>query len=374
MHGTLLALTAILAPAPPAAATPAPTVYRVAARCDAKPRCFPRIQAALDAAAADQSPGWIVIAIGRGVFREKPVVRRDRLRITGAGAGRTRIVFDAVAQTAGRYDAANWGTAGSATLTIRASDVVVQDLTIENDFDYLANDARDPNDPARIGNAQAVALMLDSGSDRLVFDRVSVIGYQDSFFTRGRRAWFRGGLIAGNIDFIFGSGMLLIEGSEIRSRRRAAPLAPDGFASFVTAPSTPVAQPIGIVAYRARLTREAGVADGSVALGRPWHPTTRFADGRYADPDAIGQAIFLDCAMDAHIHPQHWTSMAGTARDGSKTALFRPEDSRFFEQGSTGPGARRTPLDIRWRGAGTIDAIRARFFEGWAPPADRPAG
>lgn len=361
----LWAATALLASGSGAAAAPAEQVYQVAQECGGKARCFTHVQAALDAAAEDRSPGWITIVIGPGSFREKPVVRRDRLHIRGAGADKTRIVFNAVAQTAGHYDPANWGTAGSATLTIRARDVDVSDLTVENDFDYLANDALPEGDPRKLGAAQAVALLLDTDSDRVQFDRVSVLGYQDTLFTRGHRAWFHHGLIAGNIDFIFGNGMLLIEDSEIRSRPRAGATPPDGFASFITAPSTPLAQPIGIVLYRSHLTREAGVADGSVALGRPWHPTTRFADGRYADPNAVGQAVFLDCTMDAHIHPAHWTSMAGTARDGTKTALFHPEDSRFAEAGSTGPGARNTPLAIRWKTPPTIAAVRAVLFDQW---------
>ncbi|WP_010545676.1 pectinesterase family protein [Sphingomonas elodea] len=345
-----------------AAASPA---YQVSTRCGTTPRCFPTLQGALDAAAGDRSTSWTSITIAPGTYREKPVVRRDRVRITGAGADRTRIVFGAVAETAGRYDPAQWGTPGSATLTIHASDVTVRGLTIENDFDYLANDALAAGDSKKVGASQGVALLLDTDSDRVAFDGVSLLGYQDTLFTRGRRAWFRRGLIAGNVDFIFGSGMLLIEDSEIRSRRRAQPTPPGEYASFITAPSTPLSQPIGIVIHRSRLTREAGVADGSVALGRPWHPTTRFPDGRYADPQAVGQASFLDCTMDAHIHPDHWTSMAGTARDGTKTAIFRPEESRFSESGSTGPGARRNPQAIRWTAALPIAAVRARLFEGW---------
>ncbi len=348
-----------------AAAADVPS-YQVSTTCGERPRCFASVQAALDAAAEDRSATWITIAIDPGTYREKPVVRRDRVRITGAGASRTRIVFNAVAQTAGRYDPANWGTPGSATLTIAASEVTVRGLTVENDFDYLENDALPEGDPKKIGASQGVALLLDTGSDRVTFDGVSLLGYQDTLFTRGRRAWFRDGLIAGNVDFIFGSGMLLIEGSEIRSRRRAAPTPPGDFASFITAPSTPLSQPIGIVIHRSRLTREKGVADGSIALGRPWHPTTRFADGRYADPNAVGQASFLDCWMDRHIHPARWTSMAGTARDGTKTAIFRAEDARFSEAGSRGPGAGASTAEF-WNGNRTIGTVRAGFFDGWSP-------
>ena len=42
--------------------------------------------------------------------------------------------------------------------------------------------------------------------------------------------------------------------------------------------------------------------------------------------------------MDAHITTDGWYSMGGTAKDGTKVP-FLPEDTRFFEYKSLGPGA-----------------------------------
>lgn len=341
--------------------------YQVRSSCQGHARCFTRVQAALDAAERDLSPGWVRIRIAPGEYREKLILRRNRLRLIGAGAQRTRLHFDAVAEHSGHYDRDGWGTAGSATLTITAQDVNISNLSVENRFDYPANRALSTNDPGKISASQALAVQLDSDSDRIVFDHVSLLGYHDTFFTRGKRALFRNGLIAGNVDFIFGSGMLLIEDSIIRSRPRDRGKGAEGFEGFITAPSTPIGQAIGIVIYRSRLTREDGVPDGSVALGRPWHPTKSFADGRYADPDAIGQASFIDCIMQAHIHPDGWTSMAGTAPDGSKTRIFTPQDSRFHEAGSTGPGSRRRGNDRTWSDRATIAEVRKIIFAEWTP-------
>ena len=345
-----------------AVASPAADTYAVARDCtrSALP-CYTSVQLALNAAERDQSERWIEIRVMPGDYEEKPVIRRNRIKIVGAGRNVSRLHFGAVAQTSGRYHRANWGTPGSATLTINAAEVRISDLTIENTFDYLANDALADSDEGKIANPQAVALLLDVASDSVAISDAAILGYQDTLFTNGGRAWIARSLISGNIDFIFGNAQLLIEDSEIRTRKRAAKILPGEFHSFIAAPSTPLSQSTGLVIYRSRLTREPGVPDASVALARPWHPTKRFADGRYADPEAVGHALFIECHMDAHIHPDHWAPMNGTSRDGTMGTVFHPQDARFAERGSTGPGAASKPIGMTWRDARSLQEIRQEF-------------
>ncbi|QSR19802.1 pectinesterase family protein [Novosphingobium sp. KA1] len=361
----LLTLSLACAFALPAMAATPPSELTVKPDCKgSKPPCYTSIGSALEAAARDDSGRWITIRVAAGDYAEKPVITRDRIRLIGAGREATRVHFGAVAQTARAYHRNGWGTPGSATLTINAREIAVRDLTIENTYDYLANDRLPEGAEARIANPQAAALLLDIDSDRVRFDRVALLGYQDTVFANGGRALIRESLIAGNVDFIFGNGQLLIEDSEVRTRIRAAPYTPGEFQSFVAAPSTPLSQAHGLVFYRSRLTREAGVPDHAVALARPWHPTTRFADGRYADPQAVGQALFIDCFLDRHIHPDHWTEMNGTARDGTMTQVFRAQDSRFAETGSTGPGAPAHAIGMTWVSPHAIAAIRRDIMAG----------
>lgn len=334
----------------------------VSKRCAARPRCYPAVQAAVDAAEA-AAPGPLLIKIGPGQFEERVRIARDGLVLAGAGTGKTRIFHALAAEHAGRFYVGNWGTPGSATLMVAARGVVLRDLTIENTFDYLSNDARPDTDAAKIGNSQAVALLLDTSSDRVLAERVHLLGYQDTLFAKGQRAVIRNSLIAGNVDFIFGAGKLLIEDSELRTRNRARREQP--FDSFLLAPSTQLDSPVGILVLRSRLTREVGVPDASVALARPWHPTTTFADGRYADPKAVGMAVFANCFMDAHIHPDHWSSMPGTARDGTKTAIFQPQDARFFETGSRGPGAASRDIGMHWAPPKSVTELRTLIADGW---------
>ncbi|UTF59458.1 pectinesterase family protein [Gilvimarinus sp. DA14] len=283
--------------------------------------------------------GHSQIAVAPGDYYEKLTINRDQVTLAGLGEKPPRIFFDAYAGMAGVYHRDDWGTPGSATVTINAVGVRLHNLHIENSFDFLANDALDKEDPSRVRHAQAAALLLDIDSDLTVVTDSVIDGYQDTVFADGGRSYFYNSQISGNVDFIFGDGLAVFDQCEIISRKRGKAFKSGDIQGHISAPSTNISQPYGLVFINSRLTREDGVPDNSVSLGRPWHPTTTFADGRYADPDAIGSAVYLDTWMDAHIRKEGWASMNGTARDGTKSRVFTPAESRFYELNSGGPGA-----------------------------------
>ncbi|HCS64244.1 MAG TPA: pectin esterase [Cellvibrio sp.] len=294
---------------------------------------FATIKSALDAAPANSlKPYKIYVAAGN--YYEKLTITKRNIQLLGAGAQVTRIYFDAYAGLT-YAEGKTWGTPGSATVTIRAADIQLHQLTIENSFDFLSNDALANEDAKRVANTQAVALFLDTGSDRVLVRDARLLGYQDTLFVNAGRSWFDKSFIAGNVDYIFGNGNALFTNSEIHTLGRGKPNNPHG---YLVAPSTQIADEFGLTFIDCKLTRAESVPDNSVPLGRPWHPTTQFADGRYADPNAIGKAVFINTWMDSHITLDGWYSMNGTAKDGTKIP-FLPGDSRFFEFNSSGPGA-----------------------------------
>ena len=298
---------------------------------------FTSIQAALDSAPNNSiKPYRIFIASGN--YYEKIVIAKPNIHLIGENKNNTRLHYDAYAgqqsTDIGATKGQIWGTSGSGTLIIRAADIQLHHITIENSFDFIGNDALADNDPNRVANTQAVALHLDNGSDRFLARHVRLLGNQDTLFVNAGRSWFDRVFIAGNIDFIFGRGNALFTQSEIHTTGRGKPANPH---AFLAAPSTNIADEFGLTFIDCTLTRAASVPDNSVPLGRPWHPTTQFADGRYADPNAIGKAVFINSWMDAHITTDGWYSMGGTAKDGNKI-VFMPEDARFFEFNSHGPG------------------------------------
>jgi pectinesterase len=330
------------------------------------PKVFATISEAIDFAPNEATNPWR-IGIREGRYYEKIEITKPNIHLIGLSRSRTFLTYDAYAGQRRPRSTSTWTTFGCATLIVRAPGFHARNFTIENGFDYLSNDAKSPSDPSYTNAPQAVALMLAKGSDRAYVKNVSIVGYQDTLFVDAGRSMFTGCSISGNVDFIFGAGQAYFDQCEIVSRTRRKPsVSPHG---YVTAPSTQIADPYGLVFSRCRLVRESTlVPQQSHALGRPWHPAVNFPDGRYADPNAIGSCAFLNCFMDDHIHPAGWWSMTGLQKSGPQRTVFLPEDSRFFEYRSYGPGA-TVASHIR-RQLSDPEAARytpARVLSGWAP-------
>lgn len=301
------------------------------------------------------------ILIGRGRWREKLRIDKPNIHLIGAHRADSVLCFDAAAGMR-RPDGQVWGTWGCASVIVRAPGFRAENLRIENDFDYLGN-LREPKFEAIGPNgAQAVALMLDTGSERAMLERVDIIGHQDTLFVNAGGSLFRNCRISGSVDFVFGAGQAFLEDCELLSRYRPGKQRQ----GYIAVPSTPATQSAGLVFSHCRLLREPEIPDASVALGRAWRPGRKFADGQYGDPAAIGSAVYLDCWMDAHIDPIGWDAMAYTARSGERV-LLQPEQARLFEYNSSGPGAHRTPTRRQLDSLAQLNYTRERMFGDWRP-------
>lgn len=309
---------------------------------------FTSVAAAIAAAPAESARAWR-IRIGEGVWQEKLLVKRPAIHLVGVGRGRTILSFGAASGLT-RPDGGSYGTYGSASLTVEAADFQASGLTVRNDFDYIGNLGNQ-----MINGAQAVALALGPGADRSILRDLEILGHQDSFYLRSGRALVENCLITGSVDFIFGGAAALIRHSEIRSRLRPG----ETVQGFVAAPSTPESQPVGLVFRSCRLTRETGLPDGSVYLGRPWR-----AGGNM---QLLGACTYLDCWMDAHIHPEGWTSMGYTGPDRTRRQLT-PAEARLFEHRSEGPGVGPASTTRRFLATGDLAGFTDTSIWGdWRP-------
>ncbi|GID98598.1 pectinesterase family protein [Amorphoplanes digitatis] len=302
------------------------------------------VQAAVDAVPPGTGTRF-TIDIRPGVYAGQVIVPADKpnilLRGRGADPGRVVITDDRASGTP-RPDGGTWGTSGSASVTVDAADFTATNLTFANSFDEAAH----PEITAR----QAVALL--SRADRLVFDNVRFLGNQDTLYLNSpaaavpSRIYLHRCYVEGDVDFVFGRGTAVFDRCRIHSLTRGS-TTNNG---YVTAPSTSVTNPYGLLFAGCAFTSDAPPA--SVYLGRPWHPSQ--------DPNAIGQTVIRDSVLGAHIGPAPWTDFG--------TWPWR--DARFAEYHNRGPGALVTPDRPQLTDEQSEDYRPAAYLagtDGWSP-------
>ncbi|MEU7979864.1 pectinesterase family protein [Micromonospora sp. NPDC049081] len=300
---------------PPTGPTPTPTGPAEGSSVVARDGSgdFTSVQAAVDAVPVGNASRY-TITIRPGTYRETVTVPAAKPYVSFVGStGDARdvvIVYDNASGTP-KPGGGTYGTSGSASVTIDGNDFTARHLTFANDFDEAAHD---------YSAEQAVAVL--TRADRLVFDDVRFLGNQDTLYHNSAsvdavgRAYFRDCYVEGDVDFVFGRGTGVFDRCEIRSLSRGS----TSNNGYVTAPSTMIGNPYGLLFTDCTLTTDSAAAQ-SVHLGRPWHPS--------GDVNAIGQVVFRDSVLGAHVKDSPWSDMSG----------FSWRDARFFEYRNDGPGS-----------------------------------
>jgi pectinesterase len=250
---------------------------------------FRTVQAAIDAV-PNQSAVPVIIQLKKGTYHEKVVVStlKTHLVLRGDDAASTVITYS-------DHSGANGiSTPTSYSVLVQANDFTAENVTFENAAGYTAG--------------QAVALHVEG--DRAIFRHCRMVGNQDVLFLAagGSRQYYQDCYIEGTTDFIFGASTGVFDHCVIKSKKN----------SFVTAASTPEAQPYGFVFLDCQLVADTALAQ-KVYLGRPWRPHARVA--------------YLRCNLGAHIVPAGWENWRNP--ENEKTAFYA-------EYRSTGPGANPT--------------------------------
>ncbi len=261
-----------------------------------------RLQKVFDAAV----PGS-VIHLAPGVYRQKVMIRTPDLTIVGAGAGKTRIVYDDYARKRDEQGF-EYITFRTYTLAVCADGIHMQDLSVINDA----------GQPEKKGQQVALSVLgtrfsmenctLTSTQDTLFLGPLppDLIERYEGFLADDLR---RGGqmvqlftncTIEGTVDFIFGCGNALFENCLIRSLTDARDV------GYVAAPAHSESQKDGFCFRRCAMVRDEGVTPGSIYLARPWRD--------------FGIARFEACSYGDHIAAVGFDKWSGTDRD--RTARF----------------------------------------------------
>lgn len=255
----------------------------------------------------DEATPGSVIHLAPGVYRQKAVIRTPDLTVVGAGAGKSRIVYNDYARKRDP-EGFEYITFRTYTLAICAERVTMKDLSI-------INDALQPE-----VKGQEVALSvcatdfrmqnctLTSTQDTLFLGPLppDLIERYEGFLADALRAGgemtqvFTDCLIEGTVDFIFGCGRALFENCEIRSLEDARNI------GYIAAPAHSLPQAEGFHFRNCRLTCEDGVADESIYLARPWRD--------------YGMVRYENCTYGPHIAQAGFDKWSGTDRD--RTARF----------------------------------------------------
>lgn len=306
------------------------------------------LQAAIDAVPA-RTPGSRrhTVRIRPGVYRETVCVKdKAPLTLIGDAADVSAVVI-----VEGRYNAlpkrpgvaahpchpdlaaATHGTPGSATMVIASDDVEVADLSIVNDAMAAVRDGQAyPPGAGESGGAQGVALTVQA--DRVLLDGLRLVGHQDTLQARrpapaaAARVLVRRSLIAGDVDFIFGSATLVIDDCTLHSRGgRRVP----GHGGHVLAPSTPPGVRLGFLVVNSRFVAEPGVGAGSISLGRAWDEGV--ARGTWqAGVSPNGQALVRNSLLGPHLGPEDTPWAASTSRRPYRAS--GAQANRFAEFGN----------------------------------------
>ena len=247
------------------------------------------------------------VQLAEGEYRVKTAIFTPGLTLQGAGADRTRIVWDDYAKKPDERGL-EYNTFRTWTLAVCADGVTLRDLSV-------VNDSLRPEE-----KGQEVALTVYG--DRFTMERCRLTSTQDTLFlgplpddlieryddflphwlrpSRSCLQRFTDCLIEGTVDFIFGCGEAVFENCEIRSLRDARDI------GYAAAPAHEPRQTRGFLFRDCRFTAEEGVTPGSIYLARPWRD--------------YGLCGFRDCTYGPHIAPAGFDKWNDTHRD--QTARF----------------------------------------------------
>jgi pectin methylesterase-like acyl-CoA thioesterase len=198
---------------------------------------------------------------------------------------------------------------------------------------------------------QAVALM--SNSDKSIFYRCNVDGYQDTLYAHTNRQFYRDCNIYGTVDFIFGNSAVVLQNCNILPRLSPIP----GQKNTITAQGkSDPNQNTGISIHNCTISPFGDLTSVKTYLGRPWKD--------------FSTTVILCSNLGSLIDPTGWLPWVGTS---APSTIF------YAEYGNYGPGS-VTDYRVKWTGLKTIDSNAAgrftvgSFIDGntWIPASGVP--
>lgn len=268
----------------------APTSNEVTVAADGSAD-FCTIQGALDYAASKGKDQAVTINVKNGLYEELLYLRgKNNVTIKGESRDGVIIRYD-------NYQGRNGGSGGSAVkpaagaaltsggrsvFLVESCDMLrLENLTMENIH-------------AKTGSDDQAEFIYFNSTGRLVAVNCNFIGRQDTLSVKGF-CWFNNCMIAGDVDFIWGSpNICLFENCEIRTRvdvRNGAPVTQD---CYVVQARVPNAADKGFVFLGCNFTKESGVT------------AQRSYFARSAGQATYDNVAIINCTIGAHVTTAGW--------------------------------------------------------------------
>ena len=248
---------------------------------------YTTIQAAIDAVAEGEE---VTIEIKAGIYEgmvkvgQRTKASTKKISLIGAGMDKTVITAANGKNTIGSgKDVRDY-----ATLGIFAPDFYAQDLCVENTG----------------GKAAGQALALHVDGDRATFYHCKIAGYQDTHRTKKEtRSYYKECVIEGATDYIYAGGTCWFEKCTLNCVAAGWITAPEDITVYTNSEDGTKLW-LGFIFNRCQVNKAAGMADGSMALGRCW------------GAEKCG-SLFMNCQLNNVIKAVGWETMGGN--DGTKS-------------------------------------------------------
>ncbi|MBW8893440.1 MAG: hypothetical protein JF617_15465, partial [Burkholderiales bacterium] len=232
-----------------------------------------------------------------GESRDGVVVGEENFESLNSGSGASSAAAGTALSTSGKTLGHRVLGGGRASFLIETADLLtLQNFTLKN-----------PHERSTALDNQAETIYFNTSTTaaaaRLVAKQMNFLSQQDTLQLKGY-SWFYQSLVAGNVDFIWGSVMAsLFEDCEIRSVVDTASSSP----GFVLQ-SRATAGDKGFVFLNSMLTADPAVT-GAYLARSGGTTTTAYTDN----------IAFVNTRMDAHILPMGWCVGNGTSKTGVGT-------------------------------------------------------
>ena len=217
---------------------------------------YTTVQAAIDAAPQGRVKPWLIF-IKEGTYKEHVDLPASKPYLHFIGQGRDK-VFISDDKLCGGQGALSVDK--GATFVAHASDLYFEGLSFVNSYGVEKNDGPQ-------------ALALNTENDRIVFNKVGMLSYQDTWITTSKsnyRHYVKDSFIEGAVDFIYNSGNVYFDSDTLNIVRKSG--------GYIVAPSHQKDTKWGYVFMNNVITAPGVPSETDVWLGRPWHnfPKTVF--------------------------------------------------------------------------------------------------